>query len=504
MKNITIIGGGACGTAVFVELVLQINASNLSQQVEITIIERDERLGYGLAFGTHQKGHLLNTKAELMGIHVHEPEHFANWLKRRGGKCRDDVKGKGQTEEAYTSRSLYGDYVSEQLKYYLEQAKRMGITVNTIQAEAIDVQKAAEGYEVICDDGQRLPADYIVLALGTPKPTNYADLMPYPEYIDFPWPSYSMVKHIQKEDHVGILGTSLSAIDAVMTLVDNGHRGPITLVSPDGLLPRVQPAADMEYQRQILTLSKIHQVKRDELRKLTVADILQLFKQEVETCAGQAIDWQEKMREGRSADQLLAEDIAMAEKGGDALSHVIYSLRYDAGVIWQMWDAEEQQQFKKKLGTLWMIYRHAMPLHNAYRLKGLFDKKQLEVCAGLEDVIFQEDQRVFKCVLEKDENRQVHKLVNATGSPSDLDQMDCPLIDNLLDKQMLYSYPVGGALIDRLTMQAVSAEGGAGIYTLGHLANGMLLDVNAVWYNVRTAAILCEHLLCKIKYGSFS
>src|SRR5690554_870718 len=262
MKNITIIGGGACGTAVFIELLLQIAPSELSKETKITIIEKDEQLGQGLAFGTKQPGHLLNTQAELMGIHVHEPAHFSEWLKVHGGKDRKDVKGKGETEHAYTTRKLYGDYVSDQARYYLERAREKDIPLEVITAEAIDIQRDMETYEVICHNGMRIASDYIVLALGTPKPNNYKELSQYPQYIDFPWPSPRIINKVNAEDHVGILGTSLSAIDAVMTLVDNGHKGKISLFSPDGMLPKVQPQKNKNYQRKFLTVTHIRSEER--------------------------------------------------------------------------------------------------------------------------------------------------------------------------------------------------------------------------------------------------
>ena len=504
MKNITIIGGGACGTAVFIELVLQIAASDLTKETKLTIVEKQKDLGYGLAFGTNQPGHLLNTQAELMGIHVHEPEHFSGWLKQNGGAKRKDVKGTEETDHSYTTRSLYGDYVAGQAARYIEKAKDIGILLDTVHAEAVDIQRESNCYEVVCHDGRRIPSDFVVLALGTPKPQNYKDLLSYAEYIDFPWPSEKILQKVQPKDHVGILGTSLSAIDAVMTLVDNGHQGPISLFSPDGMMPRVQPEKPREYDRRVLTLSHIHRIKRDTLRKVCVKDVFGLFQQEVNTHAQHQLDWSTFKREKKNAEELLQNDIAIAEKGGDELSDVVYSLRYDAGIIWQMWDAKEKKHFKKWLGSHWMAYRHAMPLYNAYRLRTLFETKQLQVLPGLEEVEFDGERRVFTMRLEDSVSERVDKLINATGSPSHLEKMGCPLIDRLLEKKYLLPYPAGGTLIDELTMQAVSTKGGEGIYALGHLVNGMLLDVNAVWYNVRTAATLCAHLLSKITNGRIS
>src|SRR5690606_34393279 len=198
---------------------------------------------------------------------------------------------------------------------------------------------------------------------------------------------------------------------------------------------------------------------------------------------------------------MFEEDIAMAERGGDVLSDVIYSLRYDAGGIWKTWDEEEKDRFKKWLGSHWTVYRHAMPLHNAYRLRELFRQKRLHIYPGLEAVEFNPRQRTFHLALEAYASKTVDKLINATGIPSYLSEMGCTLVDNLLQKKHLSPYSVGGACIDELTMQAISPKGGEGIYVLGHLANGILLDVNAVWFNVRTAAILCEHLLSQIRNG---
>src|SRR5690606_14149988 len=128
----------------------------------------------------------------------------------------------------------------------------------------------------------------------------------------------------------------------------------------------------------------------------------------------------------------------------------------------------------------------------------------LSVYPGLLTVEFESHSGRFLLKLEENENRVVDKLINSTGSSSRLSQMDCKLIDNLLKKKYLTEYPVGGTLINERTMQTISPEGGEGIYALGHIVNGMLLDVNAVWFNVRTAATLTKEILCKIQNGCIS
>src|SRR5690606_2354070 len=103
---------------------------------------------------------------------------------------------------------------------------------------------------------------------------------------------------------------------------------------------------------------------------------------------------------------------------------------------------------KKWLGSNWMINRHAMPLYNAYRLQALFEEKRLKVYPGLKGVEFNNINQNFTLTLEESEEHQLDKLINATGSSSQLEKMDCELVENLLKKGYLTSYPVGGALID--------------------------------------------------------
>ncbi len=503
MKNITIIGGGACGVAVLAELVLQIVNFDLVGDAKIILIEKDRRIGYGLAFGTEQPGHLLNTQAELMGIHVAEPRHFSEWLKKRGGRKRDDVKGRGATGHTYTSRKLYGDYVAEQAQYYIRMAREKGIQLEVIHAEAIDIAKT-NIYNVFCSCGRQLSADYVILAIGTPKPNNYKELEGVSRYVDFPWPSKKILDVVKPGDDVAILGTSLSAIDAVMTLVDNGHHGHVSLFSPDGMLPKVQPTEITAYTRKFLTAENIHRIKRQNSQQTGVKALFRLFQQEVEHLHGKPINWRDFGRKQLAPAQLLEQDIQSAEGGGDAILTVVYSLRYEAAEIWSGLDLREKNLFKKWLDSHWMINRHAMPLYNAYRLNNLFEMNKLAVLSGLSAVNFHQELEKFVLKSGSSGPHAADVLINATGSSSRLTQMECRLLDNLLERQYLTEYPIGGAWINERTMQVVSPHGGGGIYALGHLVNGMMLDVNSVWFNVRTAAILSSDILAKIKYGSSS
>jgi uncharacterized NAD(P)/FAD-binding protein YdhS len=498
MKNITIIGGGACGVAAFLELFVQIASQGLIDQVSITIIEKEKPIGFGLAFGTDQPGHLLNTQADLMGLFASEPNHFAHWLKQNGGKNRDDVKGKGDEDSVYTTRKLYGEYISAHYQEYLQKSKSIGLQVEVIEGEVLDIKSTNELYTLTYSSGQH-QADYVILALGTPKPCNYVSLRKHAAYIDFPYPADKILKNVKSNDRVGVLGSSLSAIDTIMTLVDNGHQGEIILFSPDGLLPRVQPVECKTIHRGILTTEALHKIQRETFKRPSIKDVFRKFMWEAEAVEGQKIDWKSQNRIGKDAASLLKDDLEIAHSGGDTLINLAYSLRHDTETIWNWLCESEKNKFKKWLGPHWAVIRHGMPIPNAERLLALFQENRLKVVPFIKDVAFEDNESQFRIEITGSEDYRVDKLINATGAAADLEVTESKLIGNLVRGEMLESYPAGGATINPQTMEVIAKKAGNGMYAVGHLVNGILIDVNAVWYNVKTIQRLSHDLILKIR-----
>ncbi|MAN26198.1 MULTISPECIES: hypothetical protein [Mesonia] len=56
-----------------------------------------------------------------------------------------------------------------------------------------------------------------------------------------------------------------------------------------------------------------------------------------------------------------------------------------------------------------------------------------------------------------------------------------------------------GIYVDERTMHVVTPQKDLPMYALGHINNGMLLDVNSVWFNVKTAMIAAKDILFKIQ-----
>jgi uncharacterized NAD(P)/FAD-binding protein YdhS len=208
-RQVAIVGAGASGT---------LQALHLKRAgADVTLIERGDRPGRGVAYGTRRPEHLLNVPARRMSAFADDPGHFSRWYA--------DLTG--ATEEDYAPRLVYGDYLTGLLA-------EAGIAA--VQGEAVDVARGA----VLLADGRRLAADAVVLAPGnfrpaTPRGIDVAALGEV--WIEDPWAGG--LDGLGHGDVVFLLGTGLTAVDVALTLEATGFRGRIVALSRRGLAPRV-------------------------------------------------------------------------------------------------------------------------------------------------------------------------------------------------------------------------------------------------------------------------
>ena len=67
-------------------------------------------------------------------------------------------------------------------------------------------------------------------------PCEAVGALDYPQYIADPWHEPGLAE-VAPEAPVAIVGTGLTAVDVVLSLLDQGHTGPITAISRRGLIP---------------------------------------------------------------------------------------------------------------------------------------------------------------------------------------------------------------------------------------------------------------------------
>jgi uncharacterized NAD(P)/FAD-binding protein YdhS len=229
-RRVIVIGGGASGVLLACHL-LRRSVNDL----DVVLIEKRPDVGRGIAYYTANPDHLLNVRAANMSAFPDQPDHFWRWLCTRQDGGRSTWEHCGDPF-CFVPRRIYGDYIASLIAPLLSDGERSGLSI--IRGECISIDQGRFDLAITLADGSRHRGDFAVLATGHETAPCRSGC-----YVD-PWtpPADAGVAETAK---ILIVGTGLTMIDYVLSLILAGHKGPIFALSRHGLLPRahrsVQP-----------------------------------------------------------------------------------------------------------------------------------------------------------------------------------------------------------------------------------------------------------------------
>ena len=202
-------------------------------------------MGRGLAYSSDDPDHRLNGTAATHAVDPADPEEFARWCaEQRIDHDDPDAVAPGGT--LFVRRRDFGRFVAQA---FAQEARRGGPSrVRHLRDEAIDATLQPQEAAITTRSGATLPCDVLIVATGNAPSRFPAALWPeaatHPGMID-PW-ELERIRAIDRAARVLVLGTGLTALDVITTLLRAGHRATITAVSPHNLRPRAhRPAFDM-------------------------------------------------------------------------------------------------------------------------------------------------------------------------------------------------------------------------------------------------------------------
>ncbi len=223
-----------CGNGASAAVLIHALARSLREPTTVTVIGEGRHLGEGIAYATRHSWHLLNVPAGRMSVEPDAPDQFLQWLARRGIVPQD-------WDSQFQPRQLYGQYLRDTLAAAI--CANPNLDLEIIRSEIIGLVRRQTGWTISFRTGA-IHADLAVLATGNdmPAPVGFRH---GPEIaasiMDNPWAPLKT----RRGDDILVLGTALTAVDAVLTLMAHGHRGHITLLSRRGLLPHVHVPASV-------------------------------------------------------------------------------------------------------------------------------------------------------------------------------------------------------------------------------------------------------------------
>lgn len=435
---VAIVGAGFSGTMVAVNLLREARGP-----LRVILIERADAAGLGVAYREQPDCHLLNVRAEGMSAFPDQPAHFLKWLAEHRG---DEAL---VNPAAFLPRRLYGVYLRAILAEAAATSRR-DVRLELVHDEVLGLAADDGELRLRLGRGKPIGAQCVVLAMGNPGPADppAADPSFYasPLYQSHAWSTHGLIS-VRHDDAVLLVGSGLTTLDWLAALHERGHRGPITVVSRRGLLPRAH------------ALVARHSLSFDPFAlQPTVRVLMRRIRAEIE---------------------------ALTDEGGDWRS-VMDALRPHGQRLWQRLPRAEQLRFLRHARTYWDIHRHRAAPRIVETVNKLIARGQLEVLAA-RPVQYQDHGDSVTVQLRARSggalvSRSVQRVVNCTGPDSNYRRLNHPLLQSLREQGLATVDDIGLGLETDADGGLVDREGRASprLFTLGPTRKGELWETTAV------------------------
>ena len=433
-RNVLILGGGASGALLAIQMLRTSDSAT-----RVTLVERSSGLGKGFAYGAAHPIHLLNVRASNMSAYPDDGDHFLAWLDRNGV---GEEKPSGNAFH-FVSRLTFGNYLESQLLDLVALPSNRG-RFTRIDGEAVAISRTPEDIIVTLNNFRRLAGDMAVIATGydAPPPSSYPSARAAWARLD--------PETINQIDSVLLLGSGLSMIDHVQSLVAAGYRGSMTAISRRGLLPEVHrcvEAADID--------------RRDVPFEKSVPAVWRWLRGRAEA----------------------------AERAGSDWRAVFDGLRPHVQTLWQSFDLEERSRFLRHARPWWDVRRHRMAPEVAAAIRSLLDHRRLAVKAakilsitplgdelGTAKVAYRRRGKSDIAVL------RVQAIIDCTGFSLDVEKSDNRLVRSLLEQGLARSDPLRLGFDVDPSSALIGADGkpAAELFAIGPITRGAFWETTGI------------------------
>jgi uncharacterized NAD(P)/FAD-binding protein YdhS len=370
--DVAILGGGAGGTLVAIQLLRQTRSP-----LSIALVEPGERLGRGVAYSTREPEHLLNVPAGKLSALPDAPDHFARWAQ--------------SPEGAFVARGRYGDYLDHTLREAAARAAR-DVSFQIRRDTAIGVAKGHGSVRLAFASGEQLDAGIAVLALGNLPAADLAvddgGLYATGRYARSPFLPGAL-DGVDPDAPVVFLGSGLTMVDAAVSLRARVHRGRLYAISRHGLIPQVHAAS---------------RPSRARVGGIGVRGLLRALR----TQASRAGDWRSVFDSFRTATQR----------------------------IWVRLPLAERKRSLRHVRAYWEVHRHRMAPPVGAAISAMLESGQLSIHAGRIASFAVEPQSGLVRYRPRGSREVVEircaRVVNCMGPATRVDEARSPLLSSLL------------------------------------------------------------------------
>jgi uncharacterized NAD(P)/FAD-binding protein YdhS len=412
--QVVVVGGGFSGTMAAIQLA----RLGTGRPVQVTVVNTGYKPACGVAYDTACMEHLVTLPAQMSSAFPDEPAHLVEWL--QSDACAQDLEVQALDPDmvpgAFISRRLYGKYLESLMHAYVSGSRSNGVSIRYVDGEAVDVDNVTPlGADVVLQDGRRLPAHKIILATGNEAPVGLPgfstpEVARHPGWVANPWLEWST--HLDGADtsqDVVLLGTGLTCVDIMLTLLRQNWRGSITAVSRNALLPmpHFRPDEGMEGTEDWPPAGV-------ELTDLTLQELVALF----------------------------SEHAAKVKAAGGDPARLIGKISPQASQIWQNFDLADKHLFVNRYATRYKNLRqHIAPSLHA-ELEQAVVQEKISVAQGSVIAVETDDEQLRVRIQDGPDPSLARTLradmvINCLGPNVRMTDTNSRILRKLLDKRLI-------------------------------------------------------------------
>ncbi|MEN5064761.1 FAD/NAD(P)-binding protein [Achromobacter aegrifaciens] len=491
--DLAIVGGGSVAVSFLYQFLLSLEPA-AGRALTIALFEPQAEPGAGEAYQEDLPSNLLNIPAGNMSAWADHRMDFVDWLRAQDPAWLRAQGADSIAPADFLPRPLFGAYMRAVYGRACGLARALGITLTHVRSRVRRVAPLpGGGARVEAESGPPCLARYAVLCNGNLPSQAFPELRDAPGYFNSPYPVQALTHGIAADAPVCIIGTSLSAVDAIAALRQAAHRGPILCVSRNGRLPSVRSPSNRapDTLRQ-LSPEGVPLLAARHGGALSLDIIATALREEVLALGGslEAADVLGTEGEARAA---LDEEIRRSGQAPRPWQAVAAATNAAVDLIWHLLPQAERSRFQSQWRSLWMARRATFPMSNALKLQALFQNGQLQVCGGYLDSRHDSVSGLFHTRL-RDATGAVcthasRYLINATSFSVDTPRTQDPLVSALLREGHAQPDPHGGLALDYATgcLKNAAGEIEPDISVLGSLAGGTYFWTTSMDVNARLA-----------------
>lgn len=480
--KIAIIGGGASCVALLNAILS--SKEYQSNHISITVFEPNKKIGPGRAYKGEGSYALLNRQAKFMSIRNDNPNDFYEWIKQ---KTELNV----ETNE-FVPRSIFGQYLEEQFQGQIELSRSLDRPIRVISNAVTSIYCENKKIRTVTTTGESLKFDSVVLCIGTSEPKDIFNLSGSPSFIMDPYPIWLTCAGIRHTDSVGIIGSSLSAIDVVLGLKSQNHKGPLSLFSRKGVLPAVR-SKHKEIKLKLLTKENL--MNEFSKRSFSKENVIKLIKDEFEQ---QDIPFH-KIRDEFNFQETVLNRLRrqLNELKENEWQPLFIKIVHECiDLLWQYSSAEDKKFFLQHYHTSFMSLCNPMPPHTALSIERFLTDKSLKLTSGIEG-IEPHPQGGFN-ILTALGTTHVDWVINASRPERlSVSRLGLPLIQSLVGAGDAQLNPYGGIKIDPSTLKVLKRNNSSheNLYAIGQLTSGDYYYTGSLSVIKRQVEKLLPHLI---------